>query len=161
MNRKRQLIVPAASIVIILSVLKKRKIKRKRIWVKEWLLKHGTESPFGAFHENVYPDWMISDPERYRRTMRMSTDAFSELVDLVTPYIKKYNTHLRKSIPVDKRLAITLKYLASGDTFYDLSSFYCVGVSTIQKIIYETCQAINIVLRSKIQIPTTSAEWKV
>ena len=54
------------------------------------------------------------DKDEYRRMLRMSTDAFYELVELVRPLIEKHFTDMRVPIPVEERLSITLNYLATG-----------------------------------------------
>lgn len=44
----------------------------------------------------------------------MDTATFEELLEKVTPLIKKEDTHLRESIPAAERLSLTLRYLATG-----------------------------------------------
>ena len=39
---------------------------------------------------------------------------FEELLEKVTPIIRKTDTHLRECISPSERLAITLRYMASG-----------------------------------------------
>jgi hypothetical protein len=40
--------------------------KIKKIWMKKWIQK----LRFNGQYENVYMEWRLSDPERYRRTLR-------------------------------------------------------------------------------------------
>jgi hypothetical protein len=67
---------------------------------------------------------------------------------------------MRRAIPPDKRLAITLKYLATGSSFYNLSGEFVVGESTVGMIVYETCTAIISVLEHSNRVPRTETEWK-
>jgi hypothetical protein len=60
----------------------------------------------------------------------------------VSRFIEKQVTPLRRPIPADKRLALTLKYLATGCSFYDLSGEFVVGASTVGYIVKETCRGI-------------------
>nr|CAH7737687.1 unnamed protein product [Callosobruchus chinensis] len=46
----------------------------------------------------------------------MTAKDFERLVILVGPKISKMDTKLRKAIPVQDRLAITLRFLATGDS---------------------------------------------
>lgn len=108
---KRKIIV-AATIIILMKVTSKRSINRS-LWVHPWLLKYGTESS-GLWYEKVFDEWKNTDPERYRRTLRLTPSIFSELLEMVEPLITKKNTKFRQSVTPEKRLAITLKYLASG-----------------------------------------------
>ena len=44
----------------------------------------------------------------------MDRAAFNELVDRIRPWIEKSNTNFRNAIPIEERLAITLRFLATG-----------------------------------------------
>lgn len=109
---KRKIVV-ATTIIILIKTLSKRSINRS-MWVHPWLLKYGTESA-GLWYERVFDEWKQTDQERYRRTLRLTPSIFSELLSMVEPLIRKHNTKFRQSVPPEKRLAITLKYLASGE----------------------------------------------
>jgi len=50
------------------------------------------------------------------RFMRMSPDRFSHLAGLLTPYLQKQSI-TREPLSVKERLAITLRYLATGIVF--------------------------------------------
>nr|CAH7713811.1 unnamed protein product [Callosobruchus chinensis] len=47
----------------------------------------------------------------------MTAEDFERLIILVGPTISKMDTKFRKAIPVQDRLAITLRFLATGDSF--------------------------------------------
>jgi hypothetical protein len=49
------------------------------------------------------------------RYFRMSPNRFQHLLGLVTPLISKKDTSMRKAIPAEERLALTLRFLATGD----------------------------------------------
>jgi len=52
----------------------------------------------------------------------MTSDMFEDLVEKLTPLIKRQNTHLRESISPAERLAVTLRHLATG-LFYGTSLY--------------------------------------
>lgn len=54
------------------------------------------------------------DQEELRMTLRMSKEAYDELLELVRPHITKKKTNWRGPILAEKRLALTLRYLAFG-----------------------------------------------
>ncbi|GFX22000.1 protein ALP1-like [Trichonephila clavipes] len=56
----------------------------------------------------------LEDSESYRRFLRMDVSTFEELVALVSPSIERKNTSMRKAIPASERIALTLRYLATG-----------------------------------------------
>ena len=61
-----------------------------------------------------------------------------------------------------KRLAITLRYLASGNSQQSLGWTYCIGKTTISKIIKETTNAIWEVLKEVyLKPPQEVADFKV
>jgi 3-hydroxymyristoyl/3-hydroxydecanoyl-(acyl carrier protein) dehydratase len=56
--------------------------------------------------------------------------------------IEKQDTSFRKSISPNKKLAITLKFIATRESFFSLSTQFVVGESTVELIAKETCRAI-------------------
>ena len=88
----------------------------------------------------------------------MSPERFDHLLELVKPIIEKKDTNLRKSIPAAERLAITLCFLATGDSQQSLSFSYRLGKATVSKIISETCKAIYTVLKDPYLTPPGSKE---
>lgn len=59
--------------------------KPKRIWMKEWLKKYGTN----GHYENVYGELRLSDPDMYRRILRIYPEDFDNLLKAVSPLIEK------------------------------------------------------------------------
>lgn len=49
------------------------------------------------------------------RCLRMSPEMFSWLAEKIRPLVQRQDTHLRRSIPVEERLSITLRHLATGE----------------------------------------------
>nr|CAI5823450.1 unnamed protein product [Callosobruchus analis] len=62
----------------------------------------------------------------------MSPEDFKILLELLEPYITKSGTDYRRAIPAAERLAVTLRCIATGDSY---SSF--MYVFKISKIIPE------------------------
>jgi hypothetical protein len=67
---------------------------------------------------------------------------------------------MRRAISADKRLAITLKYLATGESFFSLASQFGIGDSTVSSIVKTTNRAIISTLKPFVQIPTTISDWQ-
>ena len=85
----------------------------------------------------------------FSRYMRMSPESFDHLLSLVSPLISKHTTKLREPISAAERLALTLRFLASGNSQQSMSFSYRVGRQTVSSIIKETCRAIWQVLNEK------------
>lgn len=116
MDEDLEIVVVVAAMVAAQTQIKRineAKLKPKRIWVKEWILKFGTN----GHYENVYREWRESDPEMYRAILRIYPEDFMHLLKALMPYIEKQCTHFRDSITAEKRLAITLRFLATGNLF--------------------------------------------
>ena len=78
----------------------------------------------------------------YKNYLRMSVDNFNEILTLVKDDLTKQNTHLRESIPAEVKLAITLRYLATGNTYTDLQYQFRVHKSTISGFVPKVCEVI-------------------
>ena len=63
-------------------------------------------------------------------------------MELVTPMIAKKETNMRKTITAEERLAVTLRFLATDNTYSDLAFQFRMHQSTITGIIPEVCRAI-------------------
>ncbi|XP_071479609.1 putative nuclease HARBI1 [Diadema antillarum] len=84
-----------------------------------------------------------------------------ELVERLTPRIQKKDTNLRRALEPGLKLAIALRYIASGDSYKSLSYGFRVAPNTISTIVPEVCQAIYEELHEEcIKLPTTEEEWK-
>ncbi|CAF4793591.1 unnamed protein product [Pieris macdunnoughi] len=79
---------------------------------------------------------------------------------MIGPVIKKTDTKFRNAISVKERLSITLRFLASGDSFTSLQYTFRVSKQAISLIVPETCQAILNVLKQQIKLPNTPHKWE-
>lgn len=82
----------------------------------------------------------------------MTPDIFDELLNLVAPKIEKKDTNYRKAIPAKERLAITLHYLATGNSFTSLAYTFKVSKQLISSIIPEVCSALVDSLQKYIKV---------
>ena len=95
------------------------------------------------------------------RYLRMSPEQFDHLLSLVEPHNNKEDTNYRKSISPAERLALTIRFLASGKLQISLSFSFRIGKSTVSKIIAETCDALHRVLFPLyVKPPSSNDEWE-
>ncbi|XP_018804797.1 PREDICTED: uncharacterized protein LOC108978796, partial [Bactrocera latifrons] len=66
---------------------------------------------------------------------------------------------MREAISAENRLAITLRFLATGNSFEDLKFSTAISAQAIGKIVIETCEAITKVLKDSIKLPKTPEQW--
>ncbi|KAL4084072.1 hypothetical protein QTP88_029388 [Uroleucon formosanum] len=76
---------------------------------------------------------------------------FEHLLSKIGPIIMKEDTNMRKAIPVQERLAITLRFLASGDSFTSLSYLFKCSNQVISNIVHEVCKALVHELRNHVK----------
>ncbi|XP_063219675.1 uncharacterized protein LOC134529470 isoform X2 [Bacillus rossius redtenbacheri] len=67
---------------------------------------------------------------------------------------------MRQCISPRDRVAVTLRYLASGNSFMDLQYATRIPQCTLSKIVPETLNAICTVLKDEIKVPSTPSEWE-
>ena len=100
------------------------------------------------------------DAEAYHNYHRVDEETFNELLNLIHDRIKKRTTNMREPIDPGMRLAITLRYLASGDSYHSLEFNFRVPHNTISGIVTETCQALYEELnREFLPCPTSEDKW--
>ena len=81
----------------------------------------------------------------------------SKISDLTSPKERLVGT---RPIESDERLALTLRYLATGESFQSLSFQYRISMSAISYIVKGYCKAVVERLTPDfIKVPATKAEW--
>jgi len=92
------------------NALIQRKKRNRQIWTRSWI---GCRLNHGAYYALIQ-ELRLSDVEAYRNFLRMDSVSFDILLRKVGPRIGKQDTRMRLSIPAEERLALTLRWLATG-----------------------------------------------
>lgn len=82
----------------------------------------------------------------------MSATDFEYLIQKIGPIICKTDTNMRKCIPVQERLAVTLRFLATGDSFKSLSYLFKFSSQTVSRCVQDVCKALNQELKNEIMV---------
>ena len=93
---------------------------------------------------------------KLKNFLRMSTTDFEFLLNQISPRIQKQDTHLRKAISPTQRFVITLRYLASGDSFEELSYVSRSSPQAISGIVIDVCQALIDLLVDFVRVSLNS-----
>ena len=102
----------------------------------------------------------MHDEEEFRRYLWINTEAYTELIEKVRPVITKKTTFMRKPISAEEKLAVTLRFLATGETSSSLMYQYRIHRTTISKYIPEVCNAIYDALSPEyMRVPSSENEW--
>jgi hypothetical protein len=154
---EESLLLAAAGLLISTSVQKKSKKKVTRsIWSRQWLLNR----PMYGQYEKLMGELLHQDKAGFQNFMRLTPEMFDVLVRRVSPRIEKNNTFMRKALEPGLKIAITMRYLATGDSYKSLQYGFRVAHNTISIIVPETCQAILDELEDEVMsMPKTPDEW--
>ena len=95
-------------------------------------------------------------PADFRNFPRMDEDLYLELLNVLSPFIEKEDTILRKLIIAHERLTATLRFLARGCSYDDLKFSTRVSPQALGQIIPETCHQIFELLKDDyLQVSNT------
>lgn len=88
----------------------------------------------------------MNDTEMFFKFMRFTPTEFKKLERLIGPSLV-HESFSRECINPSTRLAITLRFLATGEIQRSLALNYCIGDSTVHFILNETLRAIPAILK--------------
>nr|XP_055028980.1 uncharacterized protein LOC129418084 [Misgurnus anguillicaudatus] len=139
---------------VICAEKSKTRRKTRRIWVRSWMEKQRGRC-------TLQREIKIEDEEGFRRMFKMTQEDFNDLLAKVEPHISRRNTKLRLAVSVKDRLAVTLCFLATGETYKSLSFQFRIGASTVSMIVIETCDVLHHVLKDDyLKTPRTEEDWR-
>lgn len=101
-----------AVITACIAIKRKRRSPKRKLWIKEWVQRRQI---FGCYNA-LLRELRLGDERLYTNFLRMSALDFDHLLEKVTPIIKKTDTVMRNAIPPGERMALTLRFLATGKT---------------------------------------------
>jgi hypothetical protein len=136
---------------------RRRRQRRRAFWVRPWLLRR---PQFGQY-ERLMRELQREDVTAFRNFVRVPPALFRELLERVGPRIQKKDTHWRKALPAALKIAVTLRYLATGNSYRSLQYGFRVAFNTISKFIPEVCEAIIAeYFDDMVSCPSTPEGWK-
>ncbi len=101
------------------------------------------------------------DVPGFRNFVRVDPPMFREMLLRLGPRIEKQVTKMRRPLDLGLKLAIKLRYLATGDSYRSLEYNFRVSHITISGIIYDVCEAIfGEYADEVVSCPTTVAEFR-
>ena len=135
---------------------RRRRRRKKKLWIRPWLARRVTQGYF----ENLISELHAEDPKGYRNFLRTPPDIFKELVDRLDGHLRKQDTFMRKALPPALKVALTLRYLATGETYHSLHYAFRVSISSICTFIPIVCEAIIEEFSAEyMTCPSTAEEW--
>ena len=119
----------------------------------------------GEALDSNYDNLMV-EPERehhgdFTNYLRMYPAMFHELLLRMTPRLEKKDSKWQKALQPGLKLAITFRFLASGDTYHSLSYAFRVPHNTISLFMTDVLQAIVDKYDDEVvSLPSTPDEWR-
>ena len=139
----------AAAFMLMFNIIEeKKKPKRKvRWWMKE-LYRRRMQCGNRLMRDMTFE--VVEDT--VKNFTRMSLSDFEHITSFIEPRVKKMDTQFREAITVRERLAITLRFLATGDSYTSLQYLFRVSKQSISRIVPEVCDAIIEALKECIKV---------
>ena len=128
----------------------------KRGKTREWLKERAQK---GMFQTVV--KLSLQDTPAFKQIMRMSPDQFKKIFNATEPDICKQSTNMSGEpiVPVERR-ALTLRFLATGESFRSFHFQFRISRPAISYILTEVCEAIPKNLGpSYLKVPSSEQEW--
>ncbi|KAM9330606.1 uncharacterized protein PAF06_015843 [Gastrophryne carolinensis] len=136
------------------KALEQKRKRRRRYWVHPLISQRLSIGHFSLLFRDLR-----KDPDKFFSYTRMSVETFDALLDVLRPRLMRMTTNMRKSITPEERLIVTLRYLATGESFASLRVLFLMGTTTIGKILKETCQAIYEDMKGSMMPEPTPEKW--
>ena len=164
-NRDLAGVLLAVAALLLLHVLlerprqapPRRRRRPRAVWARQWLLRREL---YGDY-ENLLWELHREDHRGFKTYIRITPAFFEEMVARVTPAVQKHDTRLRKALPVGLKLAVTLRFLATGNTYTSLGFSFRTSTSAISLFVPVVCRALIASYKHEVmRCPTTPDEWK-
>ena len=139
----------AAYIYIHYSLLAER--RKSRRWWQTHLYKQRNAGNVGSLVSELKFQAVSG---HYKNFARMTPSDFEYLLNKIGKKVEKQDTVLRKAISAQDRLALTLRFLATGDSYSSLQYLFRISKQSISSIIPGVCQALADVLKENIKVNT-------
>ena len=176
-------------ILIILSLLRKNNLQKKLVWAhnryrrrrlvltflkmymdntlpfdiirdtrkvrKVWSFSR----PQFTFEENFY-NYQISDPNYWKRNFRMSRETFLKIVAVSSDFMMPSLNHVRAPVFLEKRVAIVLNWLATGNSYNSVGEAFGVHKATVIRFVNMFMKGMLPLRNEFMKFPKTLSEYE-
>ncbi|XP_040214550.1 uncharacterized protein LOC120944863 [Rana temporaria] len=108
---------------------------------------------------NLYSE-LRSYPTKFMNFTRMSVPRFDDLLERLRPRLTRMDTVMRNSVSPEERLLVTLRFLATGQSYVTLHHYFLLGITTVSRVVKETCVAIWEELHDIVMPEPTEEIWE-
>ena len=149
----------AALVLVLNELMDSDDEKATRGKTREWVKRR---SQSGYFN-NIVKELKVEDRIGFREMFRMDVTDFdfllSEISHLICPS-QMSNSGGHSPIMPDERLALTLRYIATGESFQSLSFQFRISLNAVSYIIKGCCEAlVEKLVPVFLKLPSSEREW--
>ena len=144
--------------LVLLESLEDERDINTRGRTREWIKRREDKGIFS----NLVRELRMEDTRGYREMMRTSHGCFLYILQKIEQDItvQELSRGGCKPIMPAERLTLTLRYLATGETYASLSFQFRISKRAISYIVQEVCSAISKNLMSTyLDVPKTEKQW--
>ena len=131
------------------------RISFRQIWALE-----RREFWFSNLWERRNDEKCITLRRQWKDDFRMSRQTFKSIVEVVRPRLQKQNTQLRNTIPIEKRVAVAIWRLATGDSYRAVGGTFGIGKSTAVSITHDFYKELSRISRTFIRFLKSRSETR-
>ncbi|KAL0861420.1 hypothetical protein ABMA27_008964 [Loxostege sticticalis] len=110
---------------------------------------------------NTLCRYLPYNEDKFFGYFRMSKENFDILLNELKSALTRQQTRFKTPIEPKQRLAVCLRYLATGDSYLTISFSFRLGHTTVHQIVNSTCRAIVNVLMKKVMPQPSEDNWKL
>lgn len=115
---------------------------------------------YGAY-DNLVQELRCTDVASFKNLVRMDPDMFYGILGRIEDRIRKEDTFWRPALRPGLKLAVTVRYYASGDSYHSLQYLFRVPANSICVFIPEVSDAIVEEYANEVMTcPSTPQGWK-
>ncbi|XP_054589902.2 uncharacterized protein [Nothobranchius furzeri] len=141
------------ALAVLLPILQRR--RRCRFWVHPLNQRRRQQ---GDFHHLV--EELRLDSQRHHQYFRMSAAQLDNILSIIGPELTRQSTNYRAPIEPKQRLAVAVRYLASGVSMTSLAFSYRLGLTTVSNSVHVVCAAaVKLMMPRFMPIPSEET-WK-
>ena len=137
--------------ILVIWAIQQQNIRNRRKCKTMWVYPR-PQFWFEQLFLNRYQDHL------WREHFRVSRDTFEHICGLVGPQLVRQNTILREAITVEKRVAVALWRLATGNSYRTVGLTFGIGRCTAMNVKDEFCSALMRRANDFIKFPKTETE---
>ena len=123
---------------------------QRRYWIIEY-----EQSWFEKMWENRHEEIFF---ELWSREFRLNPNTFEFVVNLVAGNMTRQDTHFRNVIKINKRVAVAIWRLSTGNSYRTVGKVFGLGKSTVVKIVNTFCLELFRIAPQFIKFPNNGIE---